>query len=67
LTFTFGGPNQTPIAGDWNADNTDTVGIYNPSTGAWFLRNTNTPGPGDVAFGYGPPGATPLAGDWDGF
>jgi hypothetical protein len=44
----------------------DAVGVYVPSSAAWFLRNTATPGSADVVFGYGPPGMTPLAGDWDG-
>lgn len=44
----------------------DAIGVYVPSTAAWFLRNTATPGNADVVFGYGPPLETPLAGDWDG-
>jgi hypothetical protein len=43
-----------------------TVGVYNPANAAFFLRNSNTPGPADFSFGYGPPGAAPLVGDWDG-
>ncbi|MCC6744778.1 MAG: FG-GAP repeat protein [Acidobacteria bacterium] len=50
------------------ADGSDTAGIYVSGTGAWFLRNSNSPGPGDVVFGYGPAGLgwVSLAGDWDG-
>lgn len=68
LAFQFGagGANTLPIVGDWNADNTNTVGLYNNATGAFFLRNANTPGPADVAVTYGPAGATPLTGDWNG-
>jgi hypothetical protein len=46
----------------------DTAGVYVASSGAWFLRNSNTPGPADAVFGYGPAGAglVPLDGDWDG-
>jgi hypothetical protein len=46
----------------------DTVGVYLASTGAWFLRDTNTPGPADVVYTYGPSGGAlvPLAGDWNG-
>lgn len=64
--FTFGAPNNTPLAGDWNADGTDTVGIYNSASGAWFLTNRFMPGSADIVFGYGGPGAVGLAGDWDG-
>ncbi len=46
----------------------DTAGIYVPSTGAWFLRTTNTPGAASTVFTYGPASAgfVPLSGDWDG-
>lgn len=46
----------------------DTVGVYVPATGAWFLRNQNSPGPADSVFTYGPGGSSLIAlrGDWDG-
>ncbi|MBK6314502.1 MAG: hypothetical protein IPF53_09360 [Blastocatellia bacterium] len=65
--FSFGAPGATPIAGDWNADGTDSVGIYNQANAAWFLANTNGAGAmADFAFTYGTPVLRPLAGDWDG-
>jgi hypothetical protein len=56
------------LVGDWNGDGTDTVGVYNPTTGVFYLRNTNNAGVADVAFGYGPGGQgwKPLVGDWNG-
>ncbi len=47
---------------------TTTVGLYNPTTSTFFLKNTNSAGAADLVFGYGPAGAgwTPIAGDWDG-
>ncbi len=42
----------------------NTVGIYR--NGAFYLRNSNSAGPADLAFNYGIPGDTPLVGDWDG-
>jgi hypothetical protein len=70
----FGHPDQSnvfvaklrpPVAG--SAD-TDTPGVYVASTGAWFLRNSSSPGGADVAFSYGAAGAglVPLVGDWNG-
>ncbi len=44
----------------------DTAGVYLPSVGAWFLRNSNTPGAADVTASYGPGGLIPVAGDWNG-
>jgi hypothetical protein len=45
----------------------DTVGLYNPATGVFYLRNSNSAGFADVTFTYGPAGAgwIPLVGDWD--
>jgi hypothetical protein len=41
-----GGPNWMPIAGDWNGDGIDTVGLYDPVNSVVRLRNSNDP---DVA------------------
>ncbi len=42
------------------------IGVYSPTTGTAFLRNTNTGGMADAAFAYGLPGDIPITGDWDG-
>ena len=57
-----------PIVGDWNGDGTDTVGLYDPATSMFYLKNSNSTGFADVAFGYGPGGSgwTPVVGDWNG-
>ncbi|MBK6424961.1 MAG: M28 family peptidase [Blastocatellia bacterium] len=46
----------------------DTIGVYDPSTSNFFLRNTNGAGAADVVFSFGAGGAgyLPLAGDWNG-
>ncbi|MBI3467521.1 MAG: hypothetical protein HY000_31310 [Planctomycetes bacterium] len=48
-------------------DVTNAVGLFNPGTSTFFLRNTNTPGPANSVFGYGPANAgwQPIAGDWN--
>jgi len=58
-----------PIAGDWNADAADTVGSYEPATGAFRLLNTNAAASvSDLKFYFGPGPCSwlPIAGDWDG-
>jgi len=47
---------------------TETIGLYNPSSSTFFLRNSNSSAPADLVFGYGPAGAgwKPIAGDWNG-
>ena len=44
----------------------DTVGVFRPSNGVIFLKNSNTSGFADVALNYGIPGDYPVVGDWDG-
>jgi hypothetical protein len=36
-TFQWGGPGDIPLAGDWDGDGTDTVGLYR--AGAWSLTD----------------------------
>lgn len=45
----------------------DTIGLYDPVTGLWFLRNSNTSGVADITalFG-GSAGQLPVVGDWNG-
>jgi len=66
--FGFGAPTATPVAGDWDGDGTDDVGVF--LNGTWFLDlngNDQWDGPGtDARFGFGVPAAKPVTGDWDG-
>ncbi len=43
----------------------DTIGVYAPASGTFFLRNSNDPGAADIVASFGPTGVTPLVGDWD--
>ena len=43
-----------------------TAGVFRPSNGVIFLKNSNTTGIADVALNYGNPGDYPVVGDWDG-
>ena len=44
----------------------DTTGVFRPSNGLLYLKNTNNTGFADVAINYGVPGDYPVVGDWDG-
>jgi hypothetical protein len=43
-----------------------TTGVFRPSNGLLFLKNSNTSGIADIAINYGVPGDYPVVGDWDG-
>ena len=45
-----------PITGDWNGNGIDTVGVYQPSSGTFFLKNSNDSQDTDIVFNYGPSG-----------
>lgn len=62
--FFYGTANDLPVAGDWDGDGVDSVGIYRD--GVFFLRNANSTGFADLQFSFGQAGDLPIAGDWDG-
>ena len=70
--FVFGTPgaNEFPIAGDWDGDGDETIGVYDPSLHRFRLRNSNSAGPADHDFTLVLPfdllGYQPVAGDWNG-
>jgi parallel beta-helix repeat protein len=44
-----------------------TVGVFDPTTATWYLRNSNTPGAPDIGpFAYGSPNWIGVVGDWNG-
>ena len=43
-----------------------TTGVFRPSNGLLYLKNSNVSGFADVAINYGLPGDYPVVGDWDG-
>ncbi|MEM0926006.1 MAG: hypothetical protein AAGJ83_08210, partial [Planctomycetota bacterium] len=58
-----------PVAGDWDGDGRDTIGLYEPGRSLFHLKNSFTPGASDQYFVFGPGGDAgwvPVAGDWDG-
>jgi len=69
--FSFGSGSAAwapPLAGDWNGDGIDTIGLYDETGANFHLRNSNTSGAADLLFQYGAgtSGRIPIAGDWNG-
>ncbi len=65
IVVAFGGDaSDLPVAGDWNSDGVDTIGVYRGSTGVYFLSDSNTTPTVSHSLVFGNPGDTPFAGKW---
>ena len=65
------GAADRPVTGDWDGNNTTTVGVARPDTESnnwrWLLRNANSGGAPSLDFLYGNKLIdTPVTGDWNG-
>ncbi len=69
ITASFGVPTDRPVAGDWNGDGYDDIGVWRPSTGRFYLdvdgSFTWTPGVDQITDSFGIPSDLPVAGDWN--
>jgi hypothetical protein len=67
--FGFGAPNAgwLPIAGDWDGDGCDSIGLYDPASSTFYLKDQLAAGFADHTVPHGAPGAgwKPVAGDWN--
>jgi hypothetical protein len=68
--FSLGAPNidARPLAGDWNGDGKDGVGVFVPADGLFYLKNDLANGNADftISTSHKGPSFWPIAGDWDG-
>jgi hypothetical protein len=63
--FSFGNfCNDRPVAGDWNGDGIDNIGLFGPN-GHWGLMNCHCGGTAAYDFYYGQTSDIPIAGDWN--
>lgn len=67
LQYRFGGgPGHLPVAGDWNNDGIDNIGIYDTTTSLWHLKTLPlSGGMADRVVLFGNPSDLPLAGRWE--
>jgi len=61
-TVAFGSAGQLPVAGDWNSDGKDEVGVFDPVITRFFLTEDFVDPTFIFLFGIG--GDRPIAGDW---
>jgi hypothetical protein len=64
ISFVFGNPGDKPVAGDWDGDGIDEIGLHRESTGLFYWRNTLDTGNADGTIFFGDPGDRFVAGDW---
>jgi hypothetical protein len=62
----LGGVGYRPVAGDWNGDHKDTVGVYDAKRADFYLVNSLSPGAARLKYHFGIGADLPIAGDWDG-
>ena len=64
--FRFGVAGDVPLAGDWNGDGIQTIGLF--SGGTWYLdtNGDGSFGEGDKVVDYGLSSDIPIVGDFDG-
>jgi hypothetical protein len=71
IRFFFGNPGDYPIAGDFDGDGCDTLGIYRAPEARWYIinqlgQNDGGLGAADFSYLYGDVGDIPFVGDWNG-
>jgi hypothetical protein len=67
LQIDFGAAEDLPVAGDWNADGFDSVGVFRPSVGTFFLTDDLIAAAQvSITAVFGANGDLPVAGDFDG-
>ncbi len=64
--FAFGNVGDRPVAGDFDGDGDDEVGLYRPSSGLVFYSAELGVEIADNSFTFGDPGDIVIAADWDG-
>jgi len=62
---TQGAPSQSVTVSQAPDSGPDTVGMFRPSNGFFYLRFSNTSGNADIDFFYGTANDVPLSGDWN--
>jgi hypothetical protein len=62
----FGQAGDLPVAGDWDGDGRDTIGVFRNGDPGTFLLTNQLDSSAEIAFTAGSLGDLPLAGDWVG-
>ncbi len=63
-SFFYGEPSDRIVAGDWDRDGDDTVGIFRPGDSRFYLSFENRQGFADLEIPFGEPSLLPVAGNF---
>jgi hypothetical protein len=63
---TFNGGTSDAFIAKFDGTFNDTVGVFQPATNQFQLRNSNSTGPADQVITFGQSGDQPIVGDWNG-
>jgi parallel beta-helix repeat protein len=71
MNATFGVIGDVPVAGDWDGDGDDNIGVFRQNHSEsgltmFFLDLDNSGGSADMSVAFGEPDDLPVIGDWDG-
>ena len=58
---------DVPVAGDWTGSGRDSIGVFRPSTGRWYLLReprTSRRASAYLSFAFGQHGDIPVVGRW---
>lgn len=66
VTVPFGQAGDLPVAGDWDGDGIDTIGVFRPGDPGEFFLTNQLDSSAEIAFIAGGPDDVPMAGDWIG-
>jgi hypothetical protein len=66
IVFSFGVNGDRPVAGDWDGDTVDTIGVFRTNGVGEFHLSNDFENSTDIFFNFGTKGDLPLAGDWTG-
>lgn len=64
--FHYGAAEDVPVAGDWNGDGIDTIGVFHGGRWHLDLDGNGRWSPADLAHQFGRAGDKPVTGDWNG-